>query len=465
MPSKRDGSDDDFFDQWCQNIHRFTNQHISSMLHSLIGLPSMLTPPSGQTWVIIDNDSRTADSEWKKEGAYNDGDNKLQGKKMEEIKKLKANWMSKRDGNAGPSGDSDRDKSVEKTDNGGSSSNSSGSPTDGRAVYVFRFPPSPFPRGFSDIHSPDTYQQVMKLHDHMLHSYLSDFYYPFSPFSSLFDFSHPFMFSPFWGLPRYYRRGISAPWEDDMESMDPFAPFEELRRRMREEERRWLREAQRVRNAREGQSKIVGVNEANSDVAGEQPHNSLPELSQRIQEITDSQPATELDAYEQFDSLHSSTSDNKATAQAQDTRHIIGRSTSTQTRRLYDGSTFTKTVKIIRYSDGTEERIEDEHSTAPTASRREIQGNAFEQGPNPSQVFSDFDKEGTAEDLRSAFLREKKSEKRRNEQGSGYSGEIFDMLKKPKQEVYTDKSPSESPPAQSKSNEERSSGGWGWFWR
>ena len=106
--SSRGPVENDVFDHFYQNFRRFTDRHISSMLHSLIGLPSMLSPPSGQTWVIIDEDLKPGSDVnslgWKKERAYSDGEGQLDGKTMKEIRELKANWIAQRGTNEGDGG-------------------------------------------------------------------------------------------------------------------------------------------------------------------------------------------------------------------------------------------------------------------------------------------------------------------------------------------------------------------------
>lgn len=350
MSSNNNNKGEDFFGHFYQNVRRFTDQHISSMLHSLIGLPSMVTPPAGGTWVIIDEEPRP-----NKERAYSDGDGRLEGKTMEEIQKMKPTWIAQRDGGAGGAEVGERGKS--KSEPGGASSNAA-SESD-RAIYVFRFPSSPSSDGYSDFYSPDAQRQIERLNSQILRSFHRNELFQFSPFPSLFGLLQPFMFSPFMGLPRHYYHGSRDPIEEGLDEFDRW-------RRMRDEELRWRR-------------KVYGyLNNEYSDWSGKVENTtSKDEMQQPLsspappqQEAASAEPETELDL---FDHLNSALSNEKSlTGRNSDARCITGTSTSTESRTSPDGSTFTKTVKITRYEDGTEERVENEHMTAPL---RTIQGN------------------------------------------------------------------------------------------
>jgi len=355
MSNDNNKGEDDFFGHLCQNVRRFTNQHISSMLHSLIGLPSMVTPPTGGTWVIIDEELRP-----KKERAYSDGDGRLEGKTMEEIRKMKATWIAERDGGAGGVGGVEGCKA--KAESGGSSSSlpstSSTASEGGRAIYVFRFPSSPSSDGYSDYCSPDARRQIERLNGQMLRSFHRDELFQFSPFPSLFGLLHPFMFSPFAGLPRNYYHGSRDPIEEGVDELNQW-------RRMRNEELRWRRklyghytsEYSGVEDKASG-----GVENAISKGESQQP---LHPPGPPQQEAINPEPETELDLYEHLDLI--SSNDKSLTGRDSTACRITGTSTSTESRTLPNGSTFTKTVKITRYADGTEERVENEHRTPPTS--------------------------------------------------------------------------------------------------
>ena len=350
--SNNNKGEDDFFGHFCQNVRRFTDQHISSMLHSLIGLPSMVTPPAGGAWVIIDEELRP-----KKERAYSDGDARLEGKTMEEIQKMKATWIAERDGGAGGVEAVEGDKA--KAESSGSSSSppstSSTAPGSSRAIYVFRFPSPPSSDGYSDYYSPDARQQIERLNSRMLRSFYRNELFQFSPFPSLFGLLHPFMFSPFAGLPRNYYHGPRDPIEEGLDELDQW-------RRMQDEEWRRRLKGYEHYNSRVGDKLVGNAISENETQQPPQQETANPELE------------TELDLYEHLDLI--SSNDQSLTAQNSTARRIAGTSTSTESRTLPNGSTFTKTVKITRYADGTEERVENEHRTPPTSGNpvRTIQG-------------------------------------------------------------------------------------------
>ena len=461
--NNRDREPDDILDHICQNIRRFTDHHVSSMLHSIIGLPSMLTPPAGQTWVIIDEDVRSSSStpreaDWKRERAYSDGDGRLEGKTMEEVQRLKANWIAEREGNTGGGGGSNeavevRDKNGNTAVSSASSSSeasSSGGPKGERAIYVFRFPPSSSPDGSSDYYSPDAHRQIVNFHDQMFHSFFNNFHrhHPLCPFSSFFGIMNPFMFSPFWGLPRHYHHGYRRPMEE-VAGADPFT---------------WMREARRE----DTRSDDVIV-ARNNFPAQEQIQNTPPwkQTSHQIEPVN-LQSETELDAYENseiFDSWTDpspSSSDSHAIA-TQGARtvapRIVATSSSTQSRTLSDGSTFTKTVKITRYDDGTEEKIENEHTTPPS---REAAG-----------LIRDFTGDERNEDLWSRFVGAESVERDR--------GRVLDHvynLRKTRDEVRGEKATEEpqshqvetqvAPQQTTNSHDDsgkESGSSWIWFWK
>ncbi|KAF8424720.1 hypothetical protein EV426DRAFT_599082 [Tirmania nivea] len=360
MSNNRKG-EDDFFGHFCQNVRRFTDQHISSMLHSLIGLPSMVTPPAGGTWVIIDEELRP-----RKERAYSDDERRLEGKTMEEIQNMKAAWIAERDG--GARGVEVVEGGKAKAETGGSSSSpsstSTAAPGSGRAIYVFRFPSSSSSDGYSDYYSPDAQRQIDRLNSQMLRSFYRDELFQCGPFPSLFGLLHPFMFSPFAGLPWHYYHGFRDPIEEGLDEFDQW-------RRMRDEGLRWRRKVYGHYNSEYSDSSRIEDKESDggeiaiSKDETQQPP-SLPAPPQ--QEAANPMPETELDLYDHLDLA--SSNDKSLTDQNSTTRCITGISTSTESRTSPDGSTFTKTVKITRYADGTEERVENEHRTPP------IRGNA-----------------------------------------------------------------------------------------
>ena len=183
------------------------------MLHSLIGLPSMLSPPAGQTWVIIDDDLRPGSDAnsrgWKKERAYSGKEGQLDGKTMEEISELKENWIAHRGTNGGQGGGgggrrgnviAEGDKTKEESTSPFPEPSSEPLGT----VYVFRFPSSPFRYDYSDFYSPDVDRQLEWTKKHKIRSLHGSEYFPFGFPRCSFRPLHPFMFSPFAGLPLHH---------------------------------------------------------------------------------------------------------------------------------------------------------------------------------------------------------------------------------------------------------------------
>jgi len=364
--SNNNKGEGDFFGHFYENVRRFTDHHISSMLHSLIGLPSMVTPPAGETWVIVDEELRP-----KKERTYSDGDARLEGKTMGEIQKMKATWIAERDGSVGRTEAVEGDKA--KTESGNSSTSSTPAPGSGRAIYVFRFPSSPSSDGYSDYYSPDAQRQIERLNGQMLRSFHRDELFPFSPFPPLFGLLHPFLFSPLPGLSQHYYHRHRDLIEEGLDEFDQW-------QRMRNEELRWQRKvfghhSNEHSNPSSAEAKASSGVE-NAIPKDETQHLSLPAPPQ--QEATNPEPQTELDLYDLYDDLNlTSSSDKQLTDWNSTARGITSTSTSTESRTFPDGSTFTKSVKITRYNDGTEERVEDEHRTPPRRGNvvRAIQGN------------------------------------------------------------------------------------------
>lgn len=366
----KDKGEDAFFDQFCQNVRRFTDYHISSMLHSLIGLPSMVTPPSGQTWVIIDEEARP-----KKERAYSDGDGRLEGKTMEEIQKLKATWIAERDGNEQGSLETvgvGKIKAESESSTSSSSSSSSSfpaSPGSDRAIYVFRFPSS-YPRyGFSDFPCPDAYQQVERLNSHMRHSFFDDDFFPLGV-QSFFGFLHPFMFSPSAELPRLHDYRHHPSLKEGVEDFD-------IWKRMRDQEIRCAREmyGHLYNDSRTSLGIRTQENDRGQATSSkrEPPKSLLPPSSPshswetKQEKEFQSEPSTELDLYEHLNSVNSNLSkeDSSLATRKPGAPRVISASSSTESRTLPDGSSFTKIIKITRYEDGTEQKIEDVHTTPP----------------------------------------------------------------------------------------------------
>lgn len=203
----------------------------------------------------------------------------------------------------------------------------------------------------------------------MLRSFHRDEIFQFNPFPSLFGLLHPFMFSPFAGLPRNCYHGSRDPIEEGLDEFDQW-------RRMRDVELRWRRkvcghynsEYSRVEDKANG-----GVENAISKNEAQHPL-QLQALPQH-QEAANPEPENELDLYEHLDLI--SSNDKSLPGRGTAARCITGTSTTTESRTFPNGSTFTKTVKITRYADGTEERVENEHRTPPTNGNavRTIQGN------------------------------------------------------------------------------------------
>ncbi|KAI5786482.1 hypothetical protein DFH27DRAFT_615263 [Peziza echinospora] len=412
--------EDDVFGIVCQNLRRFRDQHISSVLHSLIGLPSILAPPTASTWVIVDDDLPATrapqtltgpDGDFKKSRAYSEGDSRVGGQTMKEIASMNANWMAQRTG--GGSGiDGNQANGQSRTDASASAPPGSqdipasarvADPTSPRSVYVFRFllPPSPLLRdGISDPPSAlDVFQhhqlnQTMNYYDPLTpHSFfLSElqpapqfhFQHQHSPFFPLFGFPHSFMFNPLWSLllltppppfPAHDRPEYSSQqqqrraWWDDDQFLNPFSLFDDALRSVWDEHRR-LMERENL-----GQKRTVDDNTKNVSTGG-----AISEEEERTPaEDTAESAETELDAYEFLDSLNKqeqappSSSTELAPPKSTETpatssspTRVIGTSTIMKSHTLPDGSTFTKTIKIRRFEDGTEQRIENEHTTPPS---------------------------------------------------------------------------------------------------
>lgn len=173
----------------------------------------MLSPPAGQTWVIIDDDLRPGSDAnsrgWKKERAYSGKEGQLEGSTMEEISELKENWIAHRGTNGGQGGGgggkrgnviAEGDKTKEESTSPFSEPSSELLGT----VYVFRFPSSPFRYDYSDFYSPDVDRQLEWTKKHKIRSLHGSEYFPFGFPRCSFRPLHPFMFSPFAGLPLHH---------------------------------------------------------------------------------------------------------------------------------------------------------------------------------------------------------------------------------------------------------------------
>ncbi|KAF8456391.1 hypothetical protein BGX38DRAFT_1164468 [Terfezia claveryi] len=289
---------------------------------------------------------------------------------MEEIQKIKATWIAERDGGAG--GVKVAEGAKAKAESGGSSSSpsstSSTAPRSGRAIYVFRFPSSSSSSdGYSDYYSPDAQRQIERLNGQMLRSFHRDELFQFNPFPSLFGLLHPFMFSPFAGLPRTCYHGSRDPIEEGLDEFDQW-------RRMRDEELRWRRKVCGHYNSEYSRVEDKANGGVENVISENETQHPLP-LQAPPEEVANPEPENELDLYEHLDLI--SSNDKSLPGRGTATRCITSTSTSTESRTFPNGSTFTKTVKITRYSDGTEERVENEHRTPQTDGNaiRTIQGN------------------------------------------------------------------------------------------
>jgi hypothetical protein len=463
--SSNNKDEDDIFGSVCQNLRRFRDQHISSMLHSLIGLPSILAPPTASTWVIVDDDLpatrapqtlTSPNGDFKKNRAYSEGDSRVGGQTMKEIASMNANWMAQRsgggsgiDGNqtggqnhtdasaSAPPGSQDIPSSVRVAD-----------PSSTRSVYVFRFllPPSPLLRdGISDPPSAlDVFQhhqlnQTMNYYDLLSpHSFFLNeiqpspqfhFQHQHSPFFPLFGFPHSFMFNPLWSLllltpptpfpahdcPEYSSQQRRAWWDDD-QFLNPFRLFDDALRSVWDEHRRLMeREISRQKRTVDDTKNITG-----SAISEEESGTPAEDTAEAAE--------TELDAYEFLDSLNkkeqipsSSTelAPPKSTTPTEITpaaaSRVIGTSTIIKSHTLPDGSTFTKTIKIRRFEDGTEQRIENEHTTPP--SDGSIMGYSqaeYDESQNMSRKwgFEDGEDDDEVEDLWDVLMG--RSRRRRN---------------------------------------------------
>ncbi|KAL7267244.1 hypothetical protein RUND412_010181 [Rhizina undulata] len=75
---------EDLFD----SIRRFTDQHISSVLHSLIGLPSILAPPNPGTWTMDEEDSNPTGTRTPRQRSLSEGSSSTTVSIVEEVRKL-----------------------------------------------------------------------------------------------------------------------------------------------------------------------------------------------------------------------------------------------------------------------------------------------------------------------------------------------------------------------------------------
>lgn len=444
----------------------------------------MITPPAGQSWVIIDEELRP-----KKERAYSDGDGRLEGKTMEEIQRLKATWIAERDSNGGVV-----EADNTKTESGGPSSSTSAPAGLGsdRAIYVFRFPSSCPLDGYSDSCSLDAHRQIERPNSHFLRSFYANDFFPFSPFQSFFGLLHPFIFSPSAGVPRNYNfYDLHYPREGEPEDLDPW-------RRMQDEEMRWRKKVYGFYHADYDSVNSteckMGYGSGTTKLNEGTPQAiALPPPSREAQQKTparvEAEAETELDMYEHLNFSDSSSSDESLAPRKSIRPLIISTSTSTESRTLPDGSMFTKTVKITRYDDGSEERVENEHSTLPKYQNKQsaVQGNKrrmsrgiaqTEEGVsgNSNNVLaspSDWrDKEDRkpANDfdlmsqrmfdflMKSPFFGDEKASAR-----SPVSEELSEKVQSRNKEQPTEKMA--APDSEQSAASRQQDGGWGWFWR
>lgn len=452
------------------------------MLHSLIGLPSMLSPPSGQTWVIIDEDLKSGSDVngrgWKKERAYSDGEGQLDGKTMKEIRELKANWIAQsgtNDGDRGAGGGGRRgnvtaegDKSKTESTSPSSEPSPSSSSEPLRTIYVFRFPSSSFPHGYSDYYSPDADRQLEWMKKHMIRSLHAGEYFPFGFPHSFLGPLHSFMFSPpIAGLPRHHVHNDQA--DQALEEIE----FQSKMRDALLARRKRCYYEDNIKN----QSSIKNWLDSNSETS---PQPSFAAQDRKAETKPD--PESELELYEHFETVNSTPPhDSLVVSRRPDSSRVVGNSISTQSRTLPDGSSWTKTVKITRFDDGTEERVEEEHSKPP-ATDYSTGNPSGDRGPPPHQV----ERELTVDNRRNFSSSNGNSDEtglqtisaRRDFFSNRKVWELLSKeISKELDDVHDKKFSSREITKESdcqndevlrdtaKANETKSQQGWGWFWK
>ena len=440
------------------------------MLHSLIGLPTMLSPPAGQTWVIIDDDLRPGSDAnsrgWKKERAYSGKEGQLDGKTMEEISELKENWIAHRGTNGGQGGGgggrrgnviAEGDKTKEESTSPFPEPSSEPLGT----VYVFRFPSSPFRYGYSDYYSPDVDQQLEWTKKHKIRSLHGSEYFPFGFPRCSFGPLHPFMFSPFAGLPLHHIHH---------DQVDQALDEIEFRSRVRDALLVCCKKCYHGDEVKNESSTKNWI----GNYSGPSSNTQLSFATQDRKEEARSDPEAELELYEHFEAMNPTPSRDSSTSS-----RVVGSSISTQSRTLPDGSSWSKTVKIIRFDDGREEREEEEqskppitdYSRAPSGDRRPpLQMGEKDCKDDSLSNFCLSDRNSGKAGLQNRFARQ-----------DPFSGEklwecLSDALQKPDDEHDESREISKRSDSQhheilpdaanhSLAKEAKSQQGWGWFWK